>query len=432
MSKEDDAPFDPNKSLNEMSPADRRRKLQTLMNRANKDIGRPNLLVFAEQMASPYFLRRPTGITQLDVDLGGGWPAGTVNYLSGPENAGKTWLLFKTYAMHQRLYGVNSSIAHGQIEGAFDYFFLRKAGYKVAIPMNVIEEHQEHRRARKVPLMTKAEVKDMNTGIGEFMLIVPSTMEELTDWTLEIVQSGLSHIIGVDSITAAMPSAEAMLATFGDYPQQGAHATLMKRFLQHYYPLASGTRGLNETTLIFINQVVYNRDKGAAPAHMQKYLKDWKPAGAPAAKHGKSIDLMIWSGEKLRGNAKKGKAATDTVAATQDEKAPILGKEMQWQIAKGKAGTHDNIFGSQSVYYIEDSITQNLKSVMSAGVKYGVLREKEGKYTLLNATTMEHVPGLEGVEGYDIFMDLMRADKDVEIAVRREILAGAKIECRYK
>lgn len=414
--------LDPTKSINDMPAAERHRKLNALKQRANKDAERPNLLVFADEMASPYFLRRPTGIMQIDVDLGGGFPAGTVNYLSGPENAGKTWLLFKTYAMHQRLYGPNSSIAHGQIEGGMDYFFLRKAGYKVAIPMTTIDEHQEHRKARKVPLLTKAEVKDMNTGIGEFLLITPTTMEELTDWTLEIVQSGLSHIIGVDSITAAMPSAEAVLATFGDYPQQGAHATLMKRFLQHYYPLASGTRGLNETTLIFINQVVYNRDRASAPAPMQKYIKEWKPAGAPAAKHGKSIDLMVWSGEKLRG--KKGKDS--------DEKAPILGKSFEWQVAKGKAGTHDNIFGSQNVFYLEDSLEQNLKTVMSAGLKYGVLQEKEGKFTLLNADTKLPVPELQGVEGYDIFMEMMETNKELEFTVRREILAGAKIECRYR
>jgi len=413
---------DLNKSLNDMSPADRRRQLQAIKQKANADAKRPNLLVFADEIASPNFLRRPTGIAQIDVDLGGGFPAGTVNYLSGPENSGKTWLLYMTYATHQRLYGPNSSIVHGQIEGPLDYFFLRNTcGYKVAIPMNLIEEHQEHRKARKVPLLTKAEVKDMNTGIGEFMVILPSTMEELLDWTLEIIPKGLAHIIGVDSIAAAEPSAEAVLNTLTAFPQQGAHATLMKRFLQHFYPLVSGSQGLNETTLIFINQVVYNRDKANAAPFMQKFIKDFKPAGAPAAKHGKSIDLQIWSGAKIKDKKNTG----------DDDKKPIIGKELNWEVVKGKLGTHDNIFGKNDFLYAEDPMTQKLKSVMVAAMKYGVLREEKGKLSLVNADSGIDVPGLTGIEGYDIFVDLMRADKDVEFTVRREILAGAKVACRY-
>ena len=414
--------FDPNKSLNDMSPAERKRHLNALKQRANKDAQRPNLIVFAEELASPNFLRRPTGITQIDVDLGGGWPAGAVNYLSGPENSGKTWLLYKTYAMHQRLYGPNSSIAHGQVEGPLDYFFLRNVcGYRVAIPINLIEEHQEHRKARKVPLLTKAEVKELNTGIGEFTIILPTTMEELLDWISEFVQKGLAHIIGVDSIAAAMPSAEAVLNTLGDYPQQGAHATLMKRFLHHFYPMVSGSRGLNETTLIFINQVVHNRDKANAAPFMQKFIKDWKPAGAPAAKHGKSIDLQIWSGAKLKDKKKSG----------DDDKAAVIGKELNWEVVKGKLGTHDNIFGKNDFYYAEDTMLQNLKSVMVAGMKYGVLQEQGGKWTLLNADSHTPVAGLDGIEGFDIFIELMRKDKDIEFTVRREILAGAGVACRY-
>lgn len=414
--------IDQTKSLNTMTPAERRRLLQSLKNKANKDAERPNLLVFADEIASPYFLRRPTGITQIDVDLGGGFPAGTVNYLSGPENAGKTWLLFKTYAMHQRLYGPNSSIVHGQVEGPFDYFFLRRtAGYKIAIPMSIIDEHQEHRKARKVPLMTKAEVKDMNSGVGEFMMILPRTMEELLDQIEDLVPRGAAHIIGVDSIAAAMPSAEAVLSSFGDYPQQGAHATLMKRFLQHFYPLVSGSRGLNETTLIFINQVIHNRDKANAAPFMQKFIKDWKPAGSPAAKHGKSIDLLLWAGAKLK---EKGKGDSD-------EKKVTIGKELNWEVVKGKAGTHNDIFGKNDFLFAEDSLTQNAKSAVLAGMKYGVIREEKGKLTLFNADTKLAVDGLTGIEGFDIFVELLKMDKDIDLVVRREVLAGAGIECRY-
>lgn len=414
------------KSLNAMTPAERHKQLLALKQRANKDAERPNLLVFADEISSPNFLRRPTGIAQIDIDLGGGWPAGTVNYLSGPENAGKTWLLFKTYAMHQRLYGPHASIVHAQIEGPFDYFFLRNTvGYKIAIPPNLIDEHQEHRKARKVPLLTKAEVKELGTGIGEFMMILPTTMEELIDWMLDITARGLAHIIGVDSIAAAEPSAEACLDTVTKSPQQGAHATLMKRFLQHFYPLVSGSRGLNETTLIFINQVIHNRDKANAVPFMQKFIKDWKPAGSPAAKHGKTLDLLVWEGAKIREKGtKKGEDGEDT-------KKAVIGKEFNWEMVKGKLGTHNHIFGKSDFFFTEDPSTQNLKSVMMAGMKYGVLKEEKGKWSLLNATLGTPIEGLHGVESFDIFMELMRQDKDLEFMVRREILAGAGVACRY-
>ena len=64
------------KSLNNMAPAERHKRLLALKQQANKDAERPNLLVFADEIASPNFLRRPTGIAQIDIDLGGGWPAG--------------------------------------------------------------------------------------------------------------------------------------------------------------------------------------------------------------------------------------------------------------------------------------------------------------------------------------------------------------------
>ena len=419
--------IDLKKSLNDMTPAERRKQLLALKQQANKDAERPNLLVFADEISSPNFLRRPTGIAQIDIDLGGGFPAGTVNYVSGPENAGKTWLLFKTYAMHQRLYGPNSSIMHCQIEGPFDYFFLRNTvGYKIAIPTNLIEEHQEHRKARKVPLLTKAEVKELATGIGEFLMLLPTTMEEMIDWILETTQRGLAHIIGVDSIAAAEPSAEAVLNTLTKSPQQGAHATLMKRFLQHFYPLVSGSRGLNETTLIFINQVIHNRDKANAAPFMQKFIKDWKPAGSPAAKHGKTLDLLVWSGAKIR---EKGGKKKDEDG--EDEKKAIIGKDFNWEVVKGKLGTHDNIFGKTDFYYTEDSLTQNLKSIMLAGMKYGVLKEEKGKWSLLNATTGVAIEGLHDVEGFDIFLEMMRKDRDIELLVRRELLAGAGVACRY-
>lgn len=404
-------------SLDEaMTVAERKKKLLAIKNKANKDAKR-NILVFAEEAPNPYFLRRPTGIMQLDVDLGGGFPAGGVSYISGPDNAGKTWLLYKTFAMHQRIYGPNACIAYAPVEGACDFFFMRKCGYKVAIPMENIEQHQAHRKARGVPSLTKAEVKELSTGIGELLLIQAPTMEDLLNEVLNLAAQKVCHIIGVDSISAACPSAEAMLNDFSDFPQQGAQATLLKRFFQHYYPIVSGVNGINETTLMFTNQVITNRAKSEAPTYMAKYMKDWKPAGSSAAKHGKLIDLVLQSGakEKEKGGEKL-----------------VIGKDVKWEIIKGKAGTHDHITGELSFLYEDDAWHANAKTIIMAGLRHGAIIERSGKLTVIQPETGTAIHGAENIANFETLVGMIRSDQEFELLLRRETLAAAKISCSYK
>ena len=52
-------------------------------------------VVRADEAPNPYFLRRPVGPIDMDIHLGGGFPAGGCCMVSGPDNAGKTWLVLK-------------------------------------------------------------------------------------------------------------------------------------------------------------------------------------------------------------------------------------------------------------------------------------------------------------------------------------------------
>src|SRR5688572_9440121 len=84
------------------SDADKRKKLREFAAAMNKD---RRVVAMADEAPNVYELRRPTGIIQLDKDIGGGFPAGGLSVVSGPDNAGKTWVILRTMAMHQRLYG---------------------------------------------------------------------------------------------------------------------------------------------------------------------------------------------------------------------------------------------------------------------------------------------------------------------------------------
>lgn len=332
-------------------------------------------------------------------------------------NSGKTYLLFKTYAMHQRLYGKNACIVHAPVEGPCDYFFMRHCGYKVAIPMENIEQHQDHRRTRGVPLLTKEEVKELATGIGDFVLLMGANMEETLNQILSFTQEKIFHIVGVDSVSALCPSAEATIHDLSDFPQQGAHATLMKRFFQHYYSLVSGVGGINETTLLFTNQVITNRAKSEAPSYMAKYMKDWKPAGSAAAKHGKLIDVVIQSGSK----EKEGRGG---------EKI-CVGKEVKWELLKGKAGTHDNLTGEFSYLYDQNCWELNAQNIITTGLSLGAVVEKGGMLSLIRPETGEPMAPLVNLPNFSAFVDALVHDKKLELMARYEILQAAKLACSY-
>jgi len=63
------------------------------------------------------------------------------------------------------------------------------------------------------------------------------------------------------------------------------------------------------------------------------YAREYKVGGAWALKHGKLIDIQLRPGEPIK---------------LRDEK---VGKEIKWELTKGKAGTHEGKTGSFRYYF---------------------------------------------------------------------------------
>lgn len=400
--------------LPNISPEKRLAAARSVAHKINEDF-KSQVVVPANEAHSNYFLRRPSGIMQLDIDTGGGLPAASFNTITGPDNAGKSTLLYCYFAMHQFLYGNDAYTALLSSESTIDYPQARRCGWVVPYPEHVIANMNEARLRDGLPPLSPEELAYLRQQVGQNYIVTGlSTAEEMLDVARQLLETNLYGIVGLDSLEGLMPNSEAKLDTLEEFPGQGGRATAITRFLQHYGPVARDAQHF--TTFIATCQVRVNRKKFEAPPPMQKYIKDWAGSVPGAVKHWREIDLTIWSGEKQR-KAEQGK-----------ESKTVVGKDMNWELSKGKMGTHDNIHGG-TTYWYDDRCFDIQRTVLIAGLKYGVVSEHDGLLTFTkNGAPHEY---LCRIAGPDQFVQALKEDPGVEMELRYAILRAAGKECLY-
>lgn len=398
--------------------ATRDEAIRALMNSLNKEDKK--VIVYADEAPNTYIIRRPTGIMELDVDIGGGFPAGGCCMISGPDNSGKTRLLLETMAMQQRLYGDECRIALAITEGGFPFDQARDAKLKVCLPDSMILQYQRLRMERRLPLLTDEEViAAYKQRVGQVVVIRGETGEEILGYVLKAIATRAFSFIGVDSINGLLPTADAAKDLVKN-PKKAAHAFLIDNFFKHYIsPMTTGVTGTNETTLVFTQQVRANQERANAPAHLQQYIKPWAVSGAYAAKHFKLIDLTVSDGKVLRQKSDQ-----------EGERGPVIGKMVNWMLEKGKAGTHDNKSGEVAYYYGINRFDIAGEIIVS-GMRRGVIQQVGRKWCVCRPTTGEVLPDLTALS-QKALRSMIEADFEFELAVRREILASAGIECLYR
>lgn len=376
------------------------------------------VIAFGSDVPNTYELRRPSGIMQLDLDTGGGLPAGGLSYISGPENSGKSFLMILYMIMHQKLYGQQSSLAYACVEGGFDFKRAIKMGLRISVPDQIIAQWSMERVQRGLPQYTQEEWVSFKQEVGTFTIIGGHTGEDILGTTLEAIRSNLFGIVAVDSVSIILPEADADKG-LDEENKRASNASLITKFIKQYTPLTSGLDGLNYTTLIFSAQVRSNQERANAHPAIQKYIKQWSVAGAYAGRHGKLLDICVWPGEKITRTINKERVTT--------------GKETKYEILKGKAGAHDNVTGAFTFHY-EDFYAPGVDqydSIITAGIRLGVIRERGNKIDVIRPETGEPSE-LRDIPGFPTFRRMMEVDFDFELAVRREVLAAKGIACLYR
>jgi len=281
--------------------------IDQLIFRLNKELDGKGRIMRASEVDGSFILRRPTMITTLDLEIGGGFPARGVTQLVGAENSGKTALAYTVCGNVQRIYGEDTRIALLMVEG-FDKSFAKNLDFQIAFSDKEIENlKQAYNRD-----LTDEELAYLKKEIGKVYYIQYPTAEALLQAALGLIESNKFHIIVIDSLAAMETEAESE-KTLDEFSRGGISKTLSMFFKKlctmHY-----------DTSVIMINQLRDNMDAGL-------YGKKYTIPGGRALKHGNFLTIVLSSGERLK--------------ETINNKDVMYGKEINFVIDKGKAGCHD-------------------------------------------------------------------------------------------
>jgi recombination protein RecA len=370
----------------------------------------------ASSTVSPFKMRRPTGILSLDIALAGGFPAGGITQIASPDGVGKNAMCHQTVGQCQQIYREESAIAWVCTEFALDKPFAHKFGVRVPMSEEEIElENAARARASSEPLSPE-EVERLRAEMGTFLVVEQGTSAQRLETVVDLVKSNLFQIIVLDSI-AALLTEQRDEKPLDQEPQQSSEARLVTEFQKKLWgafsPNADGVP--NWTTLLVVNQVKANRNAVGA------FKRAWTVGGAHALRHGKLGDIWLTRGESIIGS--------EDVVGDDDEggkKRRKIGKEMKWEIAKGKAGFHDGPTGAVDYHY--STGFQTHVDLVDTALRSGVLR-RDGKtsYVLIDegGEVVESYVGKPAL--YEAARDRVWFDVVYDLTLKKE-----GVSCIYK
>ena len=375
--------------------------------------GRARMSLGSDYVLPWLTLRRPTGILSLDIACRGGLPAGAPVQIIGKPQVGKTYLSNRIIAETQKHYGDDFAAAVAMTEGRYQKDFAKFiCGVRTAYSEEEIEELEavEYLCNPNFEGFTADELDffrdQVGMGVSE---IVGGTAEDLYEAVLVAIQSKEFQIVVIDSIGALLTKLEDE-GEMRDKTRGGA-AAVNTQFMHKYSALLTDldeTGRANETTVIFINQyrVVLNQSKFATGPRSEMSV-----TGGYAIQHGKMLDIELAPGKLLT------EGEGDTYRR--------IGKVVNWEITKQKAGGHEGHRGHYNhMHGIGADVVDDLVGV---GLGIGVVEMASAWHSLMNP----HGEELLKAQGREKFCEALREEPDMQAYIRDEALRRAEIRCRY-
>jgi recombination protein RecA len=367
MAKKEDAAAKSKANKDEPIPmpsaADRNAKIDFVIAETAKEHGE-GCVVRAEHTFASYTLRRPTGIISIDIAMAGGWPAAAPNVLVGPDGVGKDYLLWRTMAETQRLYGKDFCAACYFTEFKPDKLYMKDyCGLQIAFSEDELADLDLARRSAGGEPLSAADLDHYRRQIGTFIPIYGLSADHGFDKVFDFVDTNYFQIVAVNSIGSLQTEAKEKTESFEEFAQQRNEAMLLSKVMPKFSMYLNRRDEFgrpNESTLILVNQV---RSKDAAPKN--SFMKGRVPqdkdnyktaSNAHALKHHKAIELFMHNGARIYEEG--------------TTPAFMLGRKKTWELTKGKLGTHEGIKGEFNYFFGEgaDVYGDLLNTAVALGV----------------------------------------------------------------
>lgn len=372
-----------------------------VMEALNAKYGGKAVIVPARKINTCDDLRRPTGITSLDLALGGGPQGGRLVVISGEAGLGKDYLLDRIMANIQRNYGDDTRICLASFGAEHDALFAQSNGVAYPLPDEALARLERDSIDRGDGPLAPEVKEALQYEIGRIITPVvnyddPEVAKNPAGWLakvlLDVVKSGVFQLVVLNEVGGQTSKDRAERDIDGEGKKQvGEVAKFYDDFMARYclYMKQSTVEEANETTLIFLSQVrITNIGPGRNP-----FLAS---VGGNHLKHVKSIELMLSSGGPV------------------ERSGEIVGKTIKWKVVKGKHGIHDgetgeyDYFNGLGVDLVDDAV----KTAMRTGV---VTREKneQGKdtpYFLWRDLRVKGIANFQKKVSDDNLLDRLRAD----------------------
>jgi len=305
----------------------------------NKQVEDPCAVQVGKDFLNTFVIRRPTGLTSLDLACGGGFPVGGVTQIIGPDSVGKDYLVNLLFSSIQRLYGEEATIAACMFEIPYDKRYGKLCGFRVAYSDEELSYLEKAHKERGNADLTPEQIAWFKDEIGTFHHILRPTPEEALKIVCDMVASNVYQAIVLNSIGSFLPEKEGK-KEFGDERKVAVDASLLTAFMKRLWMILNTRESYgrpNTTAIIAINQFRDNIKAGL-------YGDPLAQGGGNAVKHGKLLDIHLsrGAGILLRPGDKYDHMAN-----------PQVGKETHWKIAKAKAGAHEGPRGTFKFYFGE-------------------------------------------------------------------------------
>ena len=369
----------------------------------------------ASEVKNPYGLRRPTGKLALDIALGGGYHAGGVIEIQGAQSVGKTREYWETIGELQEIYGAEMNVLIAATELRPDKDQARLSGCCIAYSEQEIVALEMARVMRGLPRFTEEELADLRLQVGEIEVAMAPTAEKLFDILLDAIEENIFQLVVIDSLGALLPKAKDDTDTLSEKTYGGASVPVTD-FMNKLYPILNMDRAdgeMQKTTILAINQA-------RARIGGSKWERPTKEAmGAYAWKHGQLVSVLLTRGAKVR----------------ESRDGPVCGFTVNWEIIKGKAGTHDGKKGSYDFHYytkLSPVFWSDVRENWHGGVpRYNEHAETAKSLGVIEGTTWlsyERVNGeIVKAQGMDNFAQLLAEDSELCEEIKNECLKRSNI-----